>query len=1245
MEKQLLRPRELSVDPESADAALVFKYWLRTVEDFISGLEDLRSGDAPALNKKRIVIGCLSPTIYPHVEDADSYDSVVASLTSLYIKKKNNVYCRHLLVSRRQETGETISEFLNALKALAKECTFTNVTAAEYKEQLTRDAFINGITSSVIRQRLLEKELSLTEAFELADSLDRAQRYSSRIVMQTTTSPLSAAHAKTDESSLGAGYSACSSQKTTFSSSPAPDNAPSCFFCGLKTHQSRSLCPARKVTCHLCGKRGHFARVCQSKNSSTKAPTVASVATPGSSTALAERYLASAPSSLESTVVQGSLDGTPVHVLIDSGASENFINHCVCNRLSLPINGREFAVGMASSSFSVQTLGDTTADLELLENTYPSCSFSVLENLCTDVVLGQRFLKQHSSVTFALNGPRKSLTITPSNLVANRGEIAVAAAELDPPRLFEFLLPGCKPIAAPSRRYSSDDMQFIQSEIQRMLQADIIEPARSPWRAQVLVVRQGPKMRMVVDYSVTINRFTLLDAYPLPNIEDLVNKIARDKYFSSLDLRSAYHQVPISADERHYTAFEAGGRLFQYKRLPFGVTNGVSAFQRSIDKFIETNKLEKVYAYLDDITVTGETLEEHNNNLRRLLEAAAKCRLTINEEKSKIRVTELEILGHRISYKKIEPDPKRLQALLELPIPTCTKELQRVSGLFSYYAKWIPNFSKKAGPLLHCKVFPLSENAVIAFDLLKADLCKASLGSIQSELPFTIETDASDVAIAAVLSQDGRPVAFMSRTLSTSEKRYPAVEKEATAIIEAVRKWLHFLKGRHFSLVTDQEAVSFMLNQTNRGKIKNAKILSWRLEMSQLHYDIRHKPGIQNVAPDALSRACSLAPSMSLTQLHESLGHPGYARLYHFILQRNLPYTSEETKTVCKLCRTCAELKPRFFKPPTQNLIKAIRPWDRISIDFKGPVKGVNSFLLVVVDEYSRFPFVFPCKNTKSRTVIECLDSLFCVFGFPCCVHSDRGSSFVSEETRSFLSSRGISFSTSTAYHPTGNSQCERYNQTIWRTVKLLLHGRRLPEDKWEVVLAEALHAVRSLVCLSTNETPHERMFRFSRKALNGTALPSWLLTPGTVLLRRHVRNKGDPFCDQVELVEGNATYSTIRFPDGRQSTVSTSDLAPCPPTSEVRREDSSISPPGAKEVSQDNSKNDGVIEAGGTDDIPIEEPEDSVRDDDSTEEPTVCESTPPTPSPLPRRSTRIRKPPDRYTCNVINLKGEIEEN
>ena len=147
--------------------------------------------------------------------------------------------------------------------------------------------------------------------------------------------------------------------------------------------------------------------------------------------------------------------------------------------------------------------------------------------------------------------------------------------------------------------------------------------------------------------------------------------------------------------------------------MPFGVTKGVSASQRSEDEFIKRHRLKKVYAYLDDLTVTGATLEEHGRNLKCLLDAAVECNLTINEEKSKFRTTELEMLGYLVAYKQIKPDPKRLQALLDLPEPTCAKELKRESGLFSYYAKWLPNFSKKAGPLLHCSTFPLSNEAVV----------------------------------------------------------------------------------------------------------------------------------------------------------------------------------------------------------------------------------------------------------------------------------------------------------------------------------------------------------------------------------------------------------------------------------------------------------------------------------------------------------------------------------------------------
>jgi len=180
MDKLLLRPRELCIDPVLPDAASMFSFWFRTVDDFISALQELRIDDDPVVNKKRIIINCLSPVVCPHVEEAESYDRTVEILKALNVKMKNNVYARHLLVSRRQASGESISEFLHILKGLAKDCAFSDVTADMYREELTRDAFIDGFASSAIRQRLLEKEeLTLNQAFELADNLDRGHGHSS----------------------------------------------------------------------------------------------------------------------------------------------------------------------------------------------------------------------------------------------------------------------------------------------------------------------------------------------------------------------------------------------------------------------------------------------------------------------------------------------------------------------------------------------------------------------------------------------------------------------------------------------------------------------------------------------------------------------------------------------------------------------------------------------------------------------------------------------------------------------------------------------------------------------------------------------------------------------------------------------------------------------------------------------------------------------------------------------------------
>ena len=294
---------------------------------------------------------------------------------------------------------------------------------------------------------------------------------------------------------------------------------------------------------------------------------------------------------------------------------------------------------------------------------------------------------------------------------------------------------------------------------------------------------------MVIDYSPTINCFTELDAYPLPRIDGQINQLAKYRVFSTLDLRSAYYQIPLHPGDKIFTAFEAGGKLYQYRRLPFGVTNGVAAFQKIVDDVIASSDLRYTYAYLDNSTIGGHNQEAHDRNLQMFLKAAKKVNLTFNESKSVLSTSRINILGCKVSYGLIRPDPKRLRPLTELPLPQNSKKIKRCLGMFAYYARWIKNNSAKITPLSDTRVlFPLSQEAESPFKILRKELLEASLGCNDAHEPFTVECDASDFVIAATLNQNGRLVAFMSRTLTPCECRYPVIEKEAASIIEAVRK-------------------------------------------------------------------------------------------------------------------------------------------------------------------------------------------------------------------------------------------------------------------------------------------------------------------------------------------------------------------------------------------------------------------------------------------------------------------------
>ena len=202
---------------------------------------------------------------------------------------------------------------------------------------------------------------------------------------------------------------------------------------------------------------------------------------------------------------------------------------------------------------------------------------------------------------------------------------------------------------------------LLKKKVSRFLEEGIIEPPHSSWRSQVLITKdENYKKLTVIDYFQTVNRFTHLYAYPLPRIDELINEIAKSKYYSTVDLKSAYYQVPLATEDRKFTAFEANGKLFQYCRMPFGVTNGVSTFQQIIYNIIEKYKLKITYAYLGNVTVTGRDKDEHPQNLKALLNAASCEGFTLNEKKSVYSATELDLFNYRVSHNTIKPDPARL---------------------------------------------------------------------------------------------------------------------------------------------------------------------------------------------------------------------------------------------------------------------------------------------------------------------------------------------------------------------------------------------------------------------------------------------------------------------------------------------------------------------------------------------------------------------------------------------------------
>ena len=436
------------------------------------------------------------------------------------------------------------------------------------------------------------------------------------------------------------------------------------------------------------------------------------------------------------------------------------------------------------------------------------------------------------------------------------GEINVTEHSID-------LQPGTRPIHANPYREGPKTREIVKDEVERQLRAGVIEPAQSAWASPVVIVpKPDGTPRFCVDYR-RLNAVTVRDSYPLPRMDDCIDSLGEAVVFTTLDANCGYWQLPIREADQELTTFTCHRGTFKYVRMPFGLSNAPATFQRVLDIVLSRYRWQTCLVYLDDVIIFSKNRDEHIQHVREVLTSLRDAGVSLKLRKCEFFKSSVRYLGHVIRPGRLEVDLARVAALKEAKEPRTQTELRSFLGLCNVYRRFIRNYTKMAKPLYDMlkkgqpsKFAQLTEEASEAFkQLIDVVVNPPVLGLPRADLPYSIDTDASDYQLGVALYQhlpDGsrQTLGYWSRTLQGAEQNYSTPEKECLAVVWACGVLRPYLQGGHFVVHTDQASLRWLLTTTEG----TGRLMRWRLRLSEFDFTVKYKKGTSNSVADCLSR-------------------------------------------------------------------------------------------------------------------------------------------------------------------------------------------------------------------------------------------------------------------------------------------------------------------------------------------------------------------------------------------------------